>query len=138
MNRRNQRKLQHLVNQATELSFAAPQVAAHRMGRMATAGGPPSARDRAEFQRMAAEKPAAWIASWTAMGWELLRAQQAWLASLARSALRMSPAGPAAMASMFQAASLGLMASGLEPVHRAATANARRLAALPARAKRRR
>ena len=137
MNRRNQRKLRRIANQATELSFAAPQVVAHRAGRLALAATPPSARDAAEFRRMGAEKSAAFVASWSAMALEAMRVQQAWAASLARSMLRMSPIGVPALASMWQAAGLGLFASGLEPVHRAATANARRLARLPAPARRR-
>lgn len=137
MNRRNQRKLRKIVNQATELSFAAPQVVAHRAGRLALAGNAPSARDAAEFRRMGAEKSAAFAASWIAMVGEAVRAQQAWAASLARSMLRMSPIGAPALAALWQSAGLGLLASGLEPVHRAATANARRLARLPAPARRR-
>ena len=43
------------------------QVIAHRLARMATAGTSPSARDRAEFQRMGIEKIAAANEAWTAM-----------------------------------------------------------------------
>jgi hypothetical protein len=127
MNRRNQRKLNALANQATELSFAAPQVMAHRLGRLALSNGRASSADAAEFHRMCAEKPAAFLAAWTAMGWEAMRAQQVWAAAMARAFLRLTPMGAPAIAAMWQAAGLGLVASGLEPLHRAATGNARRL-----------
>jgi hypothetical protein len=85
---------------AVELSIAAPQVIAHRTARMLAAGGHPNARDRLEFQRMSTEKVFAFWESMTAMY------MAAWLTP-------------------FSAAKI--MAKGLDPVHRRATANARRL-----------
>jgi hypothetical protein len=70
---RSQRKI---ARQALGLSWAVPQVVAHRIGRMGAAGSSPSARDRKEFALMGAEKVAAFYESWAAMGWAALQAQQ--------------------------------------------------------------
>lgn len=80
--------------------MAVPQVIAHRTARMLAAGANPSARDRLEFQRMGIEKAFAFWESMHAMWWS------AWLA-------------PWSAAKM--------MEKGIAPVHRRATANARRL-----------
>lgn len=104
-----------LARQATELSLAVPQVIAHRLTRLALAGPSPGARDRREFHVMGAEKVRAFWQSWFAMGWAMVEAsQKAWLAWLqgARVPLLDTHA---------------ILARGLAPVHRRATANARRL-----------
>ena len=85
---------------AVELSIAAPQVIAHRTARMLAAGANPDARDRREFQRMGTEKVFAFWESMNAMYWA------AWLTPWSAAKI---------------------MAKGLDPVHRRATANARRL-----------
>ena len=64
---RRRRRTKSLAAQTFELGMAAPQVIAHRMARMAAAGTPLSARDRAEFQRMSIEKLAAVNEAWTAI-----------------------------------------------------------------------
>jgi hypothetical protein len=79
---RRRSKKQQMAAQAAELAVAVPQVVAHRMLRMALAGGTPSARDRREFGLMGAEKMAAFQESWTAMWLEALRAQQQFSLSL--------------------------------------------------------
>ena len=56
---RRKHKTKPLIAKAAELAFAAPQVVAHRVTRMAIAGPSLSERDRKEFQRMGAEKTAA-------------------------------------------------------------------------------
>lgn len=105
-----------LSRQSRELAIAVPQVMTHRLMRLALAGPLPNARDRREFHRMAQEKVHAFWQSWFAMGWAALEAmQQAWMAWL----------GGARMPLVDAAAILG---HGLAPVHRRATANARRLA----------
>ena len=119
-----------VATQLAELSFAAPQVVAHRVARMASAGANPSARDRAEFHRMGAEKTTAFWESWTAMGAETLRMQTALATSLMGAAF-MPPAlagtrAARAMATL-QGEQLGLLGKGLAPVHRKAVANAKRL-----------
>ena len=106
---------QQLARQAGELAFAVPQVVAHRLTRMALAGPVLSARDRREFHGMGQEKVHAFWQSWFAMGWAWAEAMQ--LANVA----------------MLQGARVPLvdtqkiLSKGLAPVHRKATANARRL-----------
>jgi len=102
--------------QATELAVAVPQVVAHRLTRMALAGPWPNARDQREFHGMAQEKVHAFWQSWFAMGWAMVEAtQQAWLAMLQGARVPMVDMQH-------------VMARGMGPVHRKATANARRLA----------
>lgn len=104
-----------LATHTTELALAAPRVMAHRLSRMALAGTKPNARDRREFHLMAHEKVVAFWQSWMAMSWTMVRAMQAaWLAALRGAPVPMLD--PSA-----------LLAAGLAPVHRKATANARRL-----------
>ncbi len=72
---RRTRKTQSIMT-AVELAFAVPQVVAHRVTRMALAGPTLSERDRKEFQRMGAEKAAAFNASWNAMTRQALHTNQ--------------------------------------------------------------
>ena len=107
---------QRLAQQAFELSLAAPQVVAQRLTGMALAGPRPSAKDRREMQTMGTEKVIAFWQSWAAMGWQAWRMQRAWMTALARQ-----PFTPP------RVDFTPLLAAGLAPVHRKATANARRL-----------
>jgi len=120
---------------AAELAFATPQVIAHRMLRMANAGSSPSVRDRREFQRMGAEKTAAFIESWNAMALETLRAHQALSASFVQAfwsaCLQTRPSVGTAM--QWHNASLRILGKGMDPVHRRAVANAKRLARVKVR-----
>jgi hypothetical protein len=110
------RKPPRLSRQATELAIAVPQVVAHRLARLALAGPVPSARDRREFHGMGQEKVLAFWQSWFAMGWAMLEASQlAWVAVLQGARVPLPDAH-------------GILSKGLAPVHRRATANARRLA----------
>jgi hypothetical protein len=84
-----------------EMFSASGQVIAARTARMARAGTSPGARDRREFSRMGSEKAQAATQSAFAMAMSL---QQAWWQAW-----------------------LQMLAAGLAPVHRTATANARRL-----------
>jgi hypothetical protein len=52
---RRKRGAGSLALKAAELSFAVPEVVAHRMARMALSGSEVSARDRREFERMMME-----------------------------------------------------------------------------------
>jgi hypothetical protein len=130
MRRRTHRQAARLALRSTELAFAAPQVIAQRLSRLAAAGSTPSARDRRESQRMVAEKPLAFAQAWSAMAVEAMAAQQAlalaWTRSLwmpwAFGAMTPSRAGDA-----WARALLGVAGKGLAPVHRTAVANARRL-----------
>lgn len=122
MTRRNSRRL---ARQASELAIAVPQVVAHRLTRLALAGPMPHARDRREFYTMGQEKVHAFWQSWFAMGWALVEAmQQGWVAVLQGARVPLVDAHR-------------ILSRGLAPVHRAATANARRLAKPPAAAPRR-
>lgn len=84
-----------------EMLLASGQVIGMRVGRMALAGPNPSTRDRKEFTRMGAEKLDAAARSGMGMA---VHMQKTWWDMWAQLAL-----------------------AGLHPVHRAATANARRL-----------
>jgi len=110
------RRRPSFARQATELAVAVPQVMAHRLTRLALAGPLPNARDRREFYAMGQEKVHAFWQSWFAMGWAMVEAmQQAWIAALQGARVPLLDAQ-------------GILSRGLAPVHRKATANARRLA----------
>ena len=100
------------------------------MTRMALSGKTPSARDRKEFERMVAEKNAAFVESWNAMAVQAVRANQTLAASFFKSffaAARGKKPSAARAAAQFRRAALGVAAKGFAPVHRKATANAKRL-----------
>jgi hypothetical protein len=102
--------------------MAVPQVVAMRSARMLAAGANPSARDRREFERMGTEKLLAYWESMNAMGLEVAKAQQQY----ALFAMRQwwSPwVSPWSMA----ASATRILDKGLGPVHKRASANARRL-----------
>jgi hypothetical protein len=133
MNANSRRKAARLSKQTSELMFAAPQVVAHRLGRMAVAGPRPSAKDQREFHRMGAEKVVAFGEAWQAMTLQMLKANQQLAASMMRSwwpALT-SPGGakalPLTAAFAWQHAALDILGQGMRPVHRRAVANAKRL-----------
>jgi hypothetical protein len=119
-----------LAIKAAELAFAVPQVVAHRVTRMATSGPKLSARDRKEFERMVAEKSAAFGDSWNAMAVQAVLANQALAASFFKAFLgvaRGRKPSAARSAAQLQRAALGVLGKGLAPVHRKAIANAKRL-----------
>ncbi len=128
---RAQRKL---ALQTIALSMAVPQVIAHRVGRMATAGANPNARDRKEWKQMSAEKTAAFNESWAAMGLAAMKAQQQMAMSMWRAA--MAPWSMAKPQSMLPSGNtlarhaLQIMSQGMAPVHRRAVGNAKRLGRL--------
>lgn len=145
MKRNRTRRAANVALQTAELMMAAPQVVAHRVGRLAAAGHTPSARDRREFHRMGAEKVAAFQESWAAMGMHAWRQQAQFaqaLMGLWTTWMRAAgnPMHPTALAAGAQALgrsashlhhlALGVAGEGLAPVHRRAVANARRLSAL--------
>jgi len=121
---RRRDKATRATRQAIELGFAVPVVVAHRMSRLATAGPTPSMRDRREFQRMSAEKVAAfhesWNAMWLAASSEYLRAWFSWAAWIPFTSMASRRSSP-------RKAALSILTAGLTPVHRRAVANARRL-----------
>jgi hypothetical protein len=109
------RQSAQLARQATELAIAVPQVVAHRLTRMALAGASPNARDRKEFHGMGQEKMLAFSQSWFAMGWAVTEGmQKSWLAMLSGARVPMLDMQE-------------VLSKGMRPVHRKATANAKRL-----------
>lgn len=119
-----------LPKKLTELSLAVPQVVAHRVARMAIAGGSPSARDKNEFKLMVAEKQSAFLQSWSAMAVRAAQANQA--IALGIFTLPWLPmrrnASVVAVTSRLQRAAASVLEAGIAPVHRKAVANAKRLA----------
>ncbi|KKW67010.1 hypothetical protein AAV94_13220 [Lampropedia cohaerens] len=110
-----------------ELQVAAPQVIAHRLGRMATAGPVLSVRDQREFTHMLTEKQAAFWMSWWAMGTELCRIQSELTQASLQGVLTGQPAWIGMSWWQWPTAFQRVLESGLTPVHRRAVANARRL-----------
>jgi hypothetical protein len=135
MNATSRRKAARLSKQTSELMLAAPQVVAHRLGRMAVAGPRPNAKDQREFHRMGAEKLAAFGEAWQAMTLQMLKSNQQLAASMMRSwwpgltsrssSAKAAPVTKAAAA--WQHAALDILGQGIRPVHRRAVANAKRL-----------
>jgi hypothetical protein len=105
-----------------ELGFAAPQVIAHRLTRMALAGPTLNARDRREFNGMVTEKQAALAQAWAGMFAEGVRLQQHSALSL------LTGATPQMHAAQAKSAASRIASAGLAPIHRKAVANAKRLA----------
>jgi hypothetical protein len=130
-----------------ELAVAAPQVIATRSARMLAAGANPGAADRAEFSKMWFEKGAAFWESLFAMGLQMSRVQQDyarfaalrwwrlwatpwWVAAMAppaQSAARAAALLPMPSERQRKQAVSKLVDAGLGPIHKRATANARRL-----------
>jgi len=129
MSIRTTRNAKSIVAKSTELALAVPQVVAHRVARMANAGPTLSARDLKEFNGMVAEKHVAFAQAWQAMATHTMLASQAMVFSFARSFWSPTRARntPAKVAAQVRGLALGVLGKGLAPVHRKATANARRL-----------
>ena len=138
------------IAKAAELAIAAPQVVAIRTARMLAAGAHPGAADRAELSQMSTEKVHAFWESMLAMGSQIVRTNQDYARTAALQWLRvwttpswLSAYRPASQAttSLPRVASLitgptprqrrravsKLTDAALTPVHKRATANARRL-----------
>ncbi len=124
-----------------ETAVASPQVIAHRTARMVRAGPLPGPADQKEFTRMVQEKAHASTEGARDMALEMFRinqqiaasALQTWMRACAGSLrpgiLPTVPALATSAVSPLQAAIMGtrVMAKGLAPIHRRATANATRL-----------
>ncbi|MGB2682619.1 MAG: polyhydroxyalkanoate granule-associated phasin [Candidatus Competibacter sp.] len=130
MAERRTRKTRSVSRKTVETAVAAPQVIAHRLTRMALAGAKPSARDRKEFQRMGAEKVAAFTESWNAMAAQAFQAHQklalSWMASLWKPGATAQSVTKSAARQTGDAV-LDIVEKGLNPIHRRAVANAKRL-----------
>ncbi|MFN3887693.1 MAG: polyhydroxyalkanoate granule-associated phasin [Aquabacterium sp.] len=120
-----------LATRSQELALAVPQVVGHRVARMMLAGPVLSSRDHKEFSGMVAEKQVAFFQSWLAMWAHAFQAQQRLMGALMQTGLPGAGVTPAAhwwqATTAWQRASLGVLDKGLAPLHRKATANARRL-----------
>jgi hypothetical protein len=130
MPRRTLKTASTLGRKTMETAMAAPQVVAHRMTRMATAGAHPSVRDQKEFAGMVAEKQQAFVQSWMAMAAQTLRLQQQIWASLWTVGLtpwHRKPSASLTAARRMQSAAVSIAEKGLAPVHRKAVSNAKRL-----------
>lgn len=124
-----------------ETAIASPQVIAARTARMAVAGPLPGAADRKEFSGMVQEKADASAQAARGMALELYRINRqlgysalqqwtrAWTSGLVPGSRRSVAALTTPLVSPAQAAVMTtrVLAKGLAPVHRRATANAKRL-----------
>lgn len=117
-----QRSARTASAQLLQLGLAAPQVMAHRIARMASAGPMPSARDRREFTGMMLEKQTAFAQAWMAMWVQALQVQQQWWLSCLAGMPDASRAAARVQADWEQ-----VLSHGIAPVRRRAVANARRL-----------
>lgn len=118
------------ARRSAELAVAAPQVIAHRLGRMAIAGPTLSQRDRKEFTGMVVEKQLAFTQAWLAASQQFARAQQSFMLSAWRAMLSGSLPGllsTSSLAGRSLATSAAMTSAALAPVHRKAVANAKRL-----------
>lgn len=120
-----------LATQAAELAWAAPQVVAMRMARIALAGPVPNARDRREFQRMGSEKVAAFQESWNAMALHAFEVQQQMALQWMRAMWFPWAASSQTALPAWHTFAHDVLGKGLAPVHRRAMANAQRLRRLP-------
>ena len=127
---RRRRKSKSLAAQTFELGIAAPQVIAHRVARMASAGASPSARDRAEFHRMGIEKIAAANEAWIAMAAQTFLENQKFALTFMQSLwfpwMRGTPTVKSAAKQLNKAAA-AVLGKGMTPIHRRAVGNAKRL-----------
>ncbi|SKA69278.1 hypothetical protein SAMN02745130_00423 [Thiothrix eikelboomii] len=110
---------------ASEVAYAAPQVIAHRLTRMALAGANPSAKDQREFYRMGTEKVEAFYESWNAMLLQTLEInQRLWFSFWFPWAAPVSSKNPV---DQLEQAATQILTSGIKPVHKRAVSNAKRL-----------
>jgi hypothetical protein len=134
----------------TELAIAAPQVVAARSARMLASGATPGKADLAEYSTMWTEKGTAFWESLFAMGTQMAKANQEyarmaaiqwwrlcttpWWFGAVRPTLGFTaslpriPALPLPSSAQHNRAAARLVDAALGPVHKRATANARRLA----------
>ena len=122
------RKASTIARHSAELALAVPEVMAHRLTRIYLSGGNPSWRQSAELQRMTSEKIIAFWLAWNGMAAELARAYLRLALLPISSPVSMSWNGlHHSLAAQTAHATAAVVAAGLAPIHRRATANARRL-----------
>jgi len=113
----SRRTRKSLAAQSIELGFAVPQVVAHRLARM----------DAAEFQRMGAEKLAAFNEAWGAMAIQAVLENQKLALSLMQSFWFPWIRPRSSMARQLSDAGMSILGKGMAPITRRAVANAKRL-----------
>ena len=118
-----------IATKSAELAFATPLVVAHRLARMAMSGPIMSARDRKELHLMGTEKATAFAESWNAMALQTFRLNQEIAARLfyAFWQLPSKRFSSAHALAQLQSGALSVLREGIAPIHRKATANAKRL-----------
>jgi hypothetical protein len=114
-----------LALQAGEMLMASSVVIPLRLGRMAAAGPRPTPRDQREFARMVPEKLQAGMESFFAIGVALQQMQWKFLAQMWQPWTHFGQHAHGAPWAR-------LAGTALTPIHRAATANARRLTRIKA------
>lgn len=129
MSRKHNTPSRTLATRSMELAVAVPQVMAHRIGRMMLAGPQLSSADHREFTLMGSEKVLAFQQSWLAMWVQLGAAQMAAVRSFWSNPLAAwgRPLSASRALSDHSAAWSRILGAGLQPVHKAAVANAKRL-----------
>jgi hypothetical protein len=150
MRRIKRRRKATSLTKMAELAMAVPQVIATRTASMLAAGAHPNVAQRAEFSRMYSEKVQAFWESMFAMGAQAARSNQEnarraavqwwwlwtrpWWLTLIRPTMNAVASSTHARAVMSgpsgnqrKRAMAKLVAAGLGPIHKRATANARRL-----------
>jgi hypothetical protein len=126
---RRRRSIPPIARHSAGLALAVPEVIAQRVTRLWLAGASPSQADREEMYLMWSEKCAAFQQSWNAMFVEMFRANlrlalsPMWWAGRPVTAKQAS----ARLTAHGQRAALAILGAGLAPIHRRASANAKRL-----------
>lgn len=125
------------LTRSLELALAAPAVIAMRTARTMAAGATPRPADRREMSRMVSEKGRAFTESWFAMAARQQRAQVEWWLAFAqawwapwiagRPGFRFDGRTSRALSRRFHRSQEAVLARGIVPLHRTATANLRRL-----------
>ena len=123
------RRTRSLALKTAELAFGCPQVIGQRVSRMAMAGALPQGRYGAELHRMGAEKVSAFYESWNAMAMQMFRANQTLANSLWRWYWQSWFTGQSIAWRVPSQSSLalGVLSSGMAPIHRRVMANVKRL-----------
>ena len=127
---RTSRKSEELKKKTAELAEAAPQVIAKRLGSLAASGPMLSRQDQQDLHEMVSEKQTAFTESFVAMSMQVMASQQELTMKAMKSVIW--PKGTANSNFMQAAddahnAALDVLDKGLEPIHKTAVANAKRL-----------
>jgi len=123
-------KNQSFIDQSIELSTAVPEIVAHRMNEFLNAGVQPSPETQREFMLMWEEKITAFSESWHAAAQETIKINQQLTESLIHhiftpwwsisSEHHLTPA-------KINTATQSILDKSMEPIHKQAISNARRI-----------